>query len=173
MQITTAYLGELGLDSYYRRKQMGRPLKKDRMSGLAGAFGGTGIAGNLAVTAYRPFGGSKVDSTVAYVVSQRATNLYKVHLEDSTEVVMQLKAVAPGTLAANNASGHGEFCVQMILDDSTVAYVSKFFNNTVHYKLADGTTGTVKYTLGSEGTDETKADTVASGLARTGTIDVR
>ena len=157
---------------------MGRPLKKDRMSGLAGAFGGSGIAGNLAVTAYRPFGGAKVDSTVAYVVSQRATNLYKVHLEDSTEVVMQLKAVAPGTLANDNASGVGEFCVQMILDDSTVAYVSKFFNNTVHYKLADGTTGTVKYTLGSEGTDETKAaaltaDEVAQGKDRTGTIDVR
>ena len=166
MQITTAYLGELGLDSYYRRKQMGRPLKKDRMSGLAGAFGGTGIAGNLAVTAYRPFGGAKVDSTVAYVISQRATNLYKIHLEDSTEVVMQLKAVGPGTLANDNASGVGEFCVQMILDDSTVAYVSKFFNNTVHYVTAGGVTGSVKYTLGAEGTDENK-------VAGLGSIDVR
>ena len=152
---------------------MGRPLKKDRMSGLAGAFGGTGIAGNLAVTAYRQFGGAKVDSTTAYVISQRATNLYKIHMEDSTEVVLQLKAVAPGSLANDNASGYGEFCVQMVLDDSTVGYVSKFFNNTVHYKKVDGTTGSVKYTLGTEGTDETKAATVASGLARTGTIDVR
>ena len=145
---------------------MGRPLKKDRMSGLAGAFGGTGIAGNLAVTAYRPFGGAKVDSTVAYVVSQRSSSSFKIHLEDSTEVVMQLKAVAPGSLANDNVSGLGEFCVQMILDDSTVAYVSKFFNNTVHYVTAGGVAGSVKYTLGAEGTDENKV----SGL---GSIDVR
>ena len=144
---------------------MGRPLKKDRMSGLAGAFGGQ-TSGNLAVTAYRPFGGAKVDSTVAYVVSQRATNLYKIHLEDSTEVVMQLKAVAPGTLANDNASSVGEFCVQMILDDSTVAYVSKFFNNTVHYVTAGGVTGSVKYTLGAEGTDE-------GAVSGVGSIDVR
>ena len=143
------------------------------MSGDANVFGGTGLAGNLAVTAYRPFGGAKVDSTVAYVVSQRATNLYKIHLEDSTEVVMQIKAVAPGTLANDNVSSHGEFCVQVILDDSTVAYVEKFYNNTVHYVTAGGATGTVKFTLGAEGTDETKAATVATGLARTGTIDVR
>ena len=145
---------------------MGRPLKKDRMSGLAGAFGGTGIAGNLAVTAYRPFGGAKVDSTVAYVISQRSSSSFKIHLEDSTEVVMQLKAVAPGSLANDNVSGLGEFCVQMILDDSTVAYVSKFFNNTVHYVTAGGVAGSVKYTLGAEGTDENKV----SGL---GSIDVR
>jgi len=144
---------------------MGRPLKKDRMSGLAGAFGGQ-TSGNLAVTAYRPFGGAKVDSTVAYVVSQRATNLYKIHLEDSTEVVMQLKAVAPGTLANDNASGLGEFCVQMVLDDSTTVYVSKFYNNTVHYTTTGGATGTVKYTLGSEATDRDIAAT------DTGNIDV-
>jgi len=148
---------------------MGRPLKKDRMSGTGfhtGSEFAADVAGNLAVTAYRPFGGSKVDSTVAYVVSQRATNLYKIHLEDSTEVVMQLKAVAPGTLANDNASGLGEFCVQMILDDSTVAYVSKFFNNTVHYVTAGGATGSVKYTLGAEGTDE-------GAVSGVGSIDVR
>ena len=145
---------------------MGRPLKKDRMSGLAGAFGGTGIAGNLAVTAYRPFGGAKVDSTVAYVVSQRSSSSFKIHLEDSTEVVMQLKAVAPGSLANDNSSSLGEFCVQMILDDSTVAYVSKFFNNTVHYVTAGGVVGSVKYTLGAEGTDEGK-------VSGEGSINVR
>ena len=135
------------------------------MSGLAGAFSGQ-TSGTLAVTAYRPFGGAKVDSTVAYVVSQRATNLYKIHLEDSTEVVMQLKAVAPGTLANDNASGLGEFCVQMVLDDSTTVYVSKFYNNTVHYTTTGGATGTVKYTLGSEATDRDIAAT------DTGNIDV-
>ena len=60
----------------------------------------------------------------------------------------------------------GTFCVQIILDDSTVAYVSKFFNNTVHYVQADGTTGNAKYQLNTEGTDEGQV----SGIAN---IDVR
>jgi hypothetical protein len=144
---------------------MGRPIRKDKMSGAANIFGGD-ISGNIAVTAYRPFGGSKVDSTVAYVVSQRSSSSFKIHLEDSTEVVMQLKAVAPGSLANDNVSGLGEFCVQMILDDSTVAYVSKFFNNTVHYVTAGGVVGSVKYTLGAEGTDEGK-------VSGEGSINVR
>jgi len=112
------------------------------------------VAGNIAVTAYRPFGGSKVDSTVAYIVSQRGSKLFKIHLEDSTEVVMQLKAVAPGSLANDNSSSLGEFCVQVILDDSTVAYVERFYNNTVHYVTAGGVTGSKPYTLKAEGTDE-------------------
>ena len=136
---------------------MGRPIKSSKMSGTGfhtGSEHASTLSGNLAVTAYRPFGGSKVDSTVAYIVSQRGSNLFKIHLEDSTEVVMQLKAVAPGSLANDNSSSLGEFCVQVILDDSTVAYVSKFFNNTVHYVQADGTTGSKPYTLKAEGTDE-------------------
>ena len=40
------------------------------MTGGANAFGGN-LSGNIAVTAYRPLGGAKVDSTVAYIVSQR------------------------------------------------------------------------------------------------------
>ena len=145
---------------------MGRPIRKDKMTGGANAFGGSGIAGNLAVTAYRTFGGSKVDSRVAYVVAQRSSRLFKIHLEDSTEVVMMLKAVAPGSLANDNTSGVGEFCVQVILDDSTVAYVSKFFNRTVHYVTAGGVVGAVKYTLGAEGDDEGK-------VAGLGSINVR
>ena len=148
---------------------MGRPIKSSKMSGTgfhSGSEHASALSGNLAVTAYRPFGGSKVDSTVAYIVSQRGSNLFKIHLEDSTEVVMQLKAVAPGSLANDNSSSLGEFCVQVILDDSTVAYVSKFFNNTVHYVQADGTTGSKPYTLGAEGTDEDKVSGKAS-------IDVR
>ena len=136
---------------------MGRPIKSSKMSGTgfhSGSEHASTLSGNLAVTAYRPFGGSKVDSTVAYIVSQRGSNLFKIHLEDSTEVVMQLRAVAPGSLANDDASGLGQFCVQVILDDSTVAYVSKFFNNTVHYVQADGTTGSKPYSLKAEGTDE-------------------
>ena len=132
---------------------MGRPIKKSKMSGGANDFGGD-LSGKLAVTAYRPFGGVKVDSTVAYIVNQRGSEKFKIHLEDSSEEVMILKAVAPGSLANDNANSLGEFCVQIILSDSTVAYVSKFFNNTVHYVTAAGATGRVKYILGSEGTDD-------------------
>ena len=136
------------------------------MAGGANDFGGN-LSGKLAVTAYRPYGGSKVDSTTAYIVNQRGSKKFKIHLEDSSEVVMLLKAVAPGSLANDNATGYGEFCVQVILNDSTVAYVEKFYNNTIHYVDASGNTGTVKYTLGNEGTDEAKA---GAGI---GSIDVR
>jgi len=145
---------------------MGRPIKESKMVGGANDFGGD-LSGKLAVTAYRPYGGSKVDSTTAYIVNQRGSKKFKIHLEDSSEVVMLLKPVAPGSLANDNATGYGEFCVQVILNDSTVAYVEKFYNNTIHYVDGSGNTGTVKYTLGNEGTDEAKA---GAGI---GSIDVR
>ena len=119
------------------------------MVGGADDFG-SDLAGKIAVTAFRTFGGSKVDSTVAYIVNQRGSKKFTVHLEDSTEVVMLLKAVAPGSLANDNVNGLGEFMVQVTLDDSTVAYVQKFFNNTVHYVDASGNTGNVPYTLGTD-----------------------
>ena len=144
---------------------MGRPIQKSKMSGGANAFGGN-LSGKLAVTAYRQYGGSKVDSTTAYIVNQRGSKKFKVHMDDSSEAVLLLKAVAPASLAGDNATGFGEFCVQVILDDSTVAYVEKFYNNTIHYVTAAGATGRVKYTLGSEGTDEGK-------VANLGSIDVR
>ena len=144
---------------------MGRPINKNRMASGANDFGGN-LSGKIAVTAYRPFGGSKVDSTTAYIVSQRASRLFKIHQEDSTEVVMKLVAVAPGSLSATDAGGYGQFCVQVILSDSTVAYVEKFYNRTIHYKTAAGATGTVKYSLGAEGSDE-------GAVANLGSIDVR
>jgi hypothetical protein len=128
---------------------MGRPIQKRKMVGGADDFG-SDLSGKIAVTAYRPSGGSKVDSTTAYIVSQRGSRKFKIHLDDSSEAVYELKAVAPGSLA--NTSN--QFCVQVILDDSTVAYVSKFFNNTVHYVTAAGATGSKPYTLRAEGTDE-------------------
>tara|TARA_B100000927_G_scaffold288809_1_gene284172 strand:- start:859 stop:1281 length:423 start_codon:yes stop_codon:yes gene_type:complete len=128
---------------------MGRPIKKSKMASGANDFGGN-LSGKIAVTAYRPSGGSLVNSTTAYIVSQRGSRKFKIHLEDSSEAVFELKAVAPGSLA--NTSN--QFCVQIILDDSTVAYVSKFFNNTVHYVTAGGVTGSKPYTLKAEGTDE-------------------
>ena len=146
---------------------MGRPLNKSKMSGGSNICGSADLAGNIAVTAYRPYGGSKVDSTVAYVISQRSSNKFKIHLEDSTESVYQLKAVAPGSLSATNSSSLGEFCVQVILNDSTVAYVEKFYNRTIHYVTAASATGTATYTLGAEGTDEGPAGSGA------GAVDVR
>ena len=125
---------------------MGRPVKKSK---FVSSFGGDTSA-KIAVTAYRTFGGAKVDSTTAYIVNQRGSKKFTVHLEDSTEVVMLLKAVAPGSLADDNVNGMGEFMVQVTLDDSTVAYVEKFYNNTVHYVDSTGATGTVPYTLGTD-----------------------
>ena len=84
---------------------MGRPIRKDK---FVASFGGVTTA-KIAVTAYRPFGGAKVDSTTAYIVKQRGSKKFKIHLEDSTEVDMLLKAVAPGSLANDNGSGLGEF----------------------------------------------------------------
>lgn len=123
----------------------------------------SGAAGQIAVTAYRPSGASKVDSTTAYIISQRGSKLFKISLEDSSTGVYCLKAVAPGSLTATPPNGSaGEFCVQVILDDSTVAYVEKFFNNTIHYVEADGTTGTIIYQLNTEGTDEAKVSGVGN-----------
>ena len=125
-------------------------------------FGGA-LSGKIAVTGYRPSGGSLVSSTTAYVVSQRGSRLFKIHLEDSSEAVYELKAVAPASLA--NTSN--QFCVQVILNDSTVAYVDRFFNRTIHYVTAAGAAGNCTYSLGTEGTDETQA---GAGI---GSIDVR
>ena len=124
----------------------------------------SGVAGNIAVTSYRPFGGSNNTSTTAYIISQRSSKLFKLSLEDSSEAVYQLKAVAPGSLANDNASSYGEFCVQVILNDSTVAYVERFYNNTVHYVTAAGAAGTCTYTLGTEGTDEGQAGSGAGSI---------
>ena len=144
---------------------MGRPINKNRIAAGASDFG-SNLSGKIAVTAYRPFGGSKVDSTTAYVVAQRASRLFKIHLEDSSESVMKLVAVAPASLSATDAGGYGQFCVQVILSDSTVAYVERFFNRTIHYVTTAGAAGTVKYSLGTEATDETAE-------ADFGTINVR
>jgi hypothetical protein len=70
--------------------------------------------------------------------------------------VLTLTAKAPGSLT------NGEFCVQIILDDSTVAYASKIFNNTVHYVTAGSVSGSTKYSLSSEGADEGKVTDVGS-----------
>ncbi len=114
----------------------------------ANDFGGN-LSGKIAVTAYRT-GSSTTSSTTAYIVAQRGSKQFKIHLDDSSEIVATLTAVAPGSLSGT----HNSFTVQIVLDDSTTAYVEKFYNNTVHYVTAGGVTGHAPYSLKAEGTDE-------------------
>ena len=136
---------------------MGRPIRRDRMQ-PRGDTGPTGTSGRIAVTAYRT-GGSTTSSTTAYIVAQRGSKRFKIHLEDSSESVYTLVAVAPGSLDTN-----GTFCVQLILNDSTVAYAEKFYNRTIHYVTAAGAAGTSTYTLGAEGSDEGQAGSGAGSV---------
>jgi hypothetical protein len=143
---------------------MGRPLNKSKLSVTTG---GNGEAGKIEVTGYFPAAGSLLQDDNAYIVSQRSSRKFKIHQADSTLEVMNLRAVAPASLTA------GQFCVRVILDDSTVAFVEKFYNNVVSYRvnstdgLTDGTTGRIKYTLGTAANGED-----LTPLAGQGVIDV-
>ena len=140
---------------------MGRPVRKDRFGSTAGDFE---VTGAFSTETTQPDGsGAEAVSTASgnFIVSQRSSTRYKVNFlsaDGSTRLiqVLDLKPVATGSLTA------GQFCIQIILDDSTVAYASKIFNNTVHYKTAGGVTGSVKYSLSSEGADEGKVTDVGS-----------
>ena len=140
---------------------MGRPVKKSRFGNTAGDFE---VTGAFARGTVQPDGtGAEAASTVSgnYIVAQRSSTRFKVNFtsaDGSTrlEQILDLKPVATGSLT------NGQFCIQIILDDSTVAYASKIFNNTVHYKTAGGVTGSVKYSLSSEGADEGKVTDVGS-----------
>jgi secreted trypsin-like serine protease len=116
---------------------MGRPIKKSRM---LSDFNPSATA-TLAVSNYR-VGGSNTAGTGSYIVSQRSSKKFKIHLNDSSEAVFTL--VTKATLTDN-----GTFNVKVILDDSAVAY------NTIHYVTTAGATGTIPYTLKTtEGADE-------------------
>ena len=138
---------------HIRRNKMGRPVKKSRFGNTAGDFE---VTGAFATGTVQPDGtGAEAVSTVSgnYIEAQRSSTRFKVNFtsaDGSTrlEQILDLKPVATGSLT------NGQFCIQIILDDSTVAYASKIFNNTVHYKTAGGDTGSVKYSLSSEGADE-------------------
>ena len=140
---------------------MGRPVKKSRFGNTAGDFE---VTGAFATGTVQPDGtGAEAVSTTSgnYIESQRSSKQFKVNFlsaDGSTRLsqVLTLTAVATGSLT------NGQFCVQIILDDSTVAYASKIFNNTVHYVTAGGVTGSVKYSLSSEGADEGKVTDVGS-----------
>ena len=135
---------------------MGRPIKKNRMS----ADTSSNKAGNntIQVTGYFPVGSSLQEDALSYVVNQRGSRQFKIHQgSDSTEAVYTLKAVAPASLAA------GEFCVKVVLNDTTVSYVDKFYNRTVNYVTAAGATGNCTYALGTEATDEGGGASAAAG----------
>ena len=140
---------------------MGRPVKKSRFGNTAGDFE---VTGAFATGTTQPDGtGAEAVSTTSgnYIVAQRSSTRFKVNFtskDGSTRLtqILDLKPVATGSLT------NGQFCIQIILDDSTVAYASKIFNNTVHYKTAGGDTGSVKYSLSAEGTDEQKVTGVGS-----------
>ena len=142
---------------------MGRPMKKSYMAGTA-----SGQAGQIAVTAYRPSGGAKVDATTAYIINQRGSKKFKISLADSTTGIYELKAVAPGSL--ENSSN--QFCVQAVLNDSTVVYVEKFYNRTIHWVDGAGNTGRAFFTLGTEGTDEGGGAGASSEGIKSASIDV-
>ena len=140
---------------------MGRPVKKSRFGATVGDFE---VTGAFSTEAIQPDGsGAEAVSTATgnYIVAQRSSTRYKVNFlsaDGSTRLVqiLDLTPVATGSLTA------GQFCIQIILDDSTVAYAAKIFNNTVHYKTAAGVTGSVKYSLSTEGADEGKVSGVGS-----------
>jgi hypothetical protein len=125
---------------------MGRPIKKTRFSDPN--VNAEGTAGKIEVSAYFPTGGSLQQDDNSFIISQRSSRRFKVHQQnDSSDQVLTLKAVAPASLVA------GEFCVRVLLGDSTEAFVEKFYNNIIHFKTAAGATGFVKYSLGTAGNE--------------------
>ena len=140
---------------------MGGPVRKDRFGSDAGDFE---VTGAFSTEAIQPDGSNAETVSTAsgnYIVAQRSSTRFKVNFlssDGSTRQIqiLDLTPVAPGSLTA------GQFCLQIILDDSTVAYAAKIFNRTVHYKTAGGTTGSVKYSLSAEGTDEDKVSGIGS-----------
>ena len=144
---------------------MGRPIKSTWIGNAAGRIE---VTGAFSTETTQPDGSGAealVTTTGSYISAQRSSKRFKVvftSTDGSTTLtqVLTLTAVAPASLTA------GQFCVQVILNDSTVAYVDRFYNRTLHYVTAAGATGTCTYTRGAEGTDEGPAG------AGAGQIDV-
>ena len=142
---------------------MGRPIKSTWIGNAAGRIE---VTGAFSTETTQPDGSGAealVTTTGSYISSQRSSSRFKVvftSTDGSTTLtqVLDLKAVAPASLTA------GQFCVQIILNDSTVAYVSRFYNSTVHYVTAAGAAGTCTYSRGVEGTDEAQAGSGAGSI---------
>jgi hypothetical protein len=122
---------------------MGRPISKSYFVGDNYPAGGIGTQKKIAVSGYRT-GGTTTSSTTAYIVNQRGSNRFKIHLEDSTEAVYTLKGYdSSGTAltATSDLDENGTFCVRGVLDDSTVVFITRFYKRTVHYVDVSGNTG--------------------------------
>ena len=129
---------------------MGRPIKKNKMGETVEPWD-TLNYGIIKVTAHISKDGVLVENqNTTWIIKQVGSTLFRIHLVDSSEEISELKAVPPASLS--NISN--QFCVRVILEDSTVAYVSKFYNNIVHYVTTGGNTGSIKYSLSSESDDE-------------------
>ena len=140
---------------------MGRPVKKSRFGNTAGDFEVTGAFSTSTTQADGTGTESVSTASGNYIVSQRSSKQFKVNFlsadgSSRLEQVLTLTGKAPGSLT------YGEFCIQIILDDSTVAYATKICNNTVSYLTAGGVSGSTKYSLSAEGTDEDKVTDVGS-----------
>ena len=140
---------------------MGRPVKKSRFGNTAGDFEVTGAFSTSTTQADGTGTESVSTASGNYIVSQRSSKQFKVNFlsadgSSRLEQVLTLTGKAPGSLT------NGEFCIQFILDDSTVAYATKICNNTVSYLTAGGVSGSTKYSLSAEGTDEDKVTDVGS-----------
>ena len=142
---------------------MGRPIKS---TWIGSASGRVEVSGAFSTETTQPDGSGAealVTTTGSYISAQRSSKRFKVvftSTDGSTTLtqVLTLTAVAPASLTA------GQFCVQVILNDSTVAYVDRFYNRTLHYVTAAGATGTCTYTRGVEGTDEGQAGSGAGSI---------
>ena len=142
---------------------MGRPIKSTWIGNAAGRIE---VTGAFSTETTQPDGsGAEAVSTVTgqYISAQRSARRFKVvftSTDGSTALtqVLNLTAVAPASLTA------GQFCVQIILNDSTVAYVSRFYNRTLHYVTTASATGTCTYSRGVEGTDEAQAGSGAGSI---------
>ena len=142
---------------------MGRPIKS---TWIGSASGRVEVSGAFSTETTQPDGSGAealVTTTGSYISAQRSSKRFKVvftSTDGSTTLtqVLTLTAVAPASLTA------GQFCVQVILNDSTVAYVSGFYNSTLHYVTAAGATGTCTYSRGVEGTDEAQAGSGAGSI---------
>ena len=140
---------------------MGRPVKKSRFGNTAGDFEVTGAFSTSTTQADGTGTESVSTASGNYIVSQRSSKQFKVNFlsadgSSRLEQVLTLTGKAPGSLT------NGEFFIQIILDDSTVAYATKICNNTVSYLTAGGVSGSTKYSLSAEGTDEDKVTDVGS-----------
>jgi hypothetical protein len=119
-----------------RRKQMGRPVNKDKIG-----YG----TGRIAVTRHFFTGGAEA-TTAAHIVRQAGNGKYVVRLDsnagdDSADEILTLTNLGAGNLTA------GSFEIDAVGSDSTVYQVTKIRNRTVQLE-GGGTEVNAIYNVG-------------------------